>query len=242
MNYWNRVDGCLQAMGGFLLGAQCVLCGASGAHGLDLCAPCALALPRNLTCCPRCALPLTAPAPLCGRCLQRAPPYVRAVVPLRYELSVALLMPRYKFRGDLAVGRVLTQSLLDALIGHPRPDLVVPVPLHRQRLRQRGFDQSWEIARMLARSLELPARCDVLRRVRATLAQTGLDAAARRKNMRGAFSARVALDGLSIALVDDVVTTGTTVAAAAAALRAAGAARVFLWAVARAPLSGQRKA
>jgi ComF family protein len=229
------VDDWLQWAGFALLAPTCVLCGAGGMAGRDLCARCDAALPRNRVCCPRCALPLAAPAPACARCLRQSPAFRATVAPLRYEGDVRRLLPRYKFGADLAVGRVLGDLLAAAAAAAPRPQLVVPVPLHTARLRTRGFDQAWELTRHVAHALALPARARALQRLRATPAQTGLDAAARRRNLREAFVARMAPGERHVALVDDVVTTGATVQAAAAALRRAGVARVDVWAVARAP-------
>lgn len=230
-----RVDEILQRLGRTLFAPSCVLCAAPGAAGRDLCDGCARALPWNTLACPVCALPLDAPAPACARCLRRAPPFAAAVAPLRYAGDTRRLLTRYKFGADLAVGRVLATLLVDAVQDRPRPDRVVPVPLHRSRLRERGFDQAWELARAVARAHGLAAQPDALRRQRPTLAQTGLDAAARRRNLRAAFVAQTSLAGLHVALVDDVVTTGATIAAAAGALRAAGARSVEVWALARAP-------
>jgi ComF family protein len=235
VSFGNQVDQGLQRLGWILLAPHCVLCGARGAQKRDLCVACHAALPWNRCACPRCALPLSVAAPACPRCLKRPPPFVRSVAPLRYEGDAARLLPRYKFNADLAVGRVLADLLTESLRDQSHPDLVVPVPLHRSRLRSRGFDQAWELARRVAANLSLPARHDALRRTRPTIAQTGLNALTRRRNLRGAFAAVDAVRGLRIALVDDVVTTGATVAAAAGALRAAGASEVVLWAVARAP-------
>jgi ComF family protein len=229
------VDGWLARAGFVLIGPTCVLCAAPGAPGRDLCFACDHALPRNTCACPRCALPLAAPAPACANCLRRAPPMAATRAALRYEGDTRRLLPRYKFGAELAVGRVLGGLLVEAVASAARPDLLLPVPLHPTRLRERGFDQAWELARAVARELDLPARCDVLSRVRATPAQTGLDAAARRRNLREAFRADPAVRGLRVALVDDVMTTGATVHAAARALRRAGAASVDAWVVARAP-------
>jgi ComF family protein len=229
------VDGWLARAGFVLIGPTCVLCAAPGEPGRDLCPACDRALPRNTCACPRCALPLAAPAPACANCLRRAPPMAATTAALRYEGDARRLLPRYKFGADLAAGRVLAGLLVEAVASAPRPDLVLPVPLHTARLRERGFDQAWELARTVARELDLPARCDGLRRIRATPAQTGLDAAARRRNLRDAFSADPAVRGLRLALVDDVMTTGATVAAAARALHRAWAASVDVWVVARAP-------
>ena len=116
------------------------------------------------------------------------------------------------------------------------PDLLLSVPLHRRRLRQRGYNQALELARPLAQALHVPLRHDRLQRRRHTGAQTELDAVSRRRNVRGAFAVRegVALPA-HVAILDDVMTTGATLAECARVLRRAGVARVDVWALARAP-------
>jgi ComF family protein len=115
-------------------------------------------------------------------------------------------------------------------------DVVVPVPLHRSRRRERGYDQATLLARGIARSLDLVCDDQVLRRVRRTRQQTTLDARDRRRNVEGAFEAGVPLDDETVLLVDDVITTGSTMEAAASAIRDAGAAQVHALAFACAPL------
>lgn len=221
-----------------LLPLRCLLCGARGANGRDLCEGCARDFPRNDVCCPRCALPLKAPAPLCGECLEREPPFASAWVPFRYEHPLDLLEARFKFRGDLAAGRVLAELMIErAVVDVPaRPELIVAVPLHVSRLRERGYNQAFELAKPVARAAGIPLARDLLARVRATPAQTGLEAAARRRNLRGAFavSPRSALPH-HVVLFDDVMTTGATMRECARALRRAGVVRVDIWALARAP-------
>lgn len=219
--------------------AHCLVCReAVETAGIDLCAACRRALPWQRHACPRCALPLGAPAPACGTCLRRPPPVTETRAIFRYEPPLDRLLPRLKFHDDLAAGRLCAALMADVLAGTlagaPRPDALVPLPLHRARLRSRGFDQTLELARPLARALALPLRDDLLVRARATAPQSRLDAAARRRNLRGAFSVRI--DGplpVHVALVDDVMTTGATLHAAADALRRAGVARVDAWVCAR---------
>ncbi|GAB3731795.1 ComF family protein [Silanimonas algicola] len=158
-----------------------------------------------------------------------------------YDAACAPLLTRYKFHDDLAAGRALAALALPALAGATRPDALVPVPLHRRRLRQRGHDQALGLARDWGRALRLPVLVGALRRERDTRPQTQLDAAQRRRNLAAAFSMR-APSPRHVALVDDVLTTGSTARAAAEALQEAGAMRVDVWAVARVrtgPLSGR---
>ena len=216
---------------------RCLLCGEPGAGARDLCTDCAATLPWNASACPTCALPLpAAPATACGACLRHPPPVASARTAFVYGFPVDRLLPQLKFHEVLAAGRLLSQLMGDAFADASRPDAIVPVPLHAARLRRRGYDQALELARPLARTLRIPLRDDLLRRQRATAPQSRLDAAARRRNLRGAFTVRGA-GGLPahVALFDDVMTTGATLHAAALALRRAGVARVDAWACARVP-------
>lgn len=233
------VDGIAAGLVRLVLPARCLLCGAAGAQGRDLCAGCRADVQPNQPCCPRCALPLQMPAPACGECLASEPPFAAAWAPFRYAHPLDLLEARFKFHADLAAGCVLASLMLErmALDAPARPQLIVPVPLHGSRLGQRGYNQALELARPLARATGIPVRDDLLRRVRATPAQTGLDARTRRRNLRDAF-ALVAPGGLPdhVVLLDDVMTTGATLREAARVLRRAGVRRVDAWALARAPL------
>ena len=177
----------------------------------------------------------TGPPAMCAACLQRPPPLDATWAAFLYAAPLDRLLPRYKFHGDLAAGRLLAQLMADAWPGGARPQALVPIPLHQARLRQRGYDQALELARPLATALDLPLRCDLLQRVRATAAQSELDAAARRRNLRGAFRAGGRDLPAHVALVDDVMTTGMTATAATQALLAAGAAGVQVWVLARTP-------
>ena len=221
---------------------RCQLCAAPGDGGLEICAACAAGLARNHHACARCALPLPAAAPadaLCGHCRRAPPPLERARAPFLYAPPLDRLIADLKFRGRLAAGRLLGELLARALAAEdpPRPDLILPVPLHPRRLRERGFNQAGELARVLSRRLGVPWRPGGLIRVRETASQRGLDRGARRRNLRGGFACG-ALGGASqIALVDDVITTGATMAEAARALRRAGVGRVEAWALARTPES-----
>lgn len=220
----------------FVLPLRCLLCAGRGADGIDLCADCAAELPRNRSCCARCALPLALPAALCGECQRRLPPWDAAWAPFRYGWPLDRLESRFKFGADLAAGRVLSTLWQRELCPVDLPQLLLVVPLHRSRLRGRGYNQALELARPLAGALKLPLRHDVLRRRRATGAQTELDAVARRRNVRGAFALRegVALPD-HVAILDDVMTTGATLAECARILRRAGVPRIDVWALARAP-------
>lgn len=145
-------------------------------------------------------------------------------------------MPRFKFHQDLAAGRLLADLATGTLGRAPRPDALVPIPLHAGRLRERGYDQALELALPLARSLSTPLLADRLVRFRATAPQSELQADARERNVARAFG--IAGAGplpAHVALLDDVMTTGATLHAAARTLLAAGVTRVDAWVIARVP-------
>lgn len=220
----------------FLAPARCHWCGARCAD--VACASCAAALPWNAPACRCCALPLGFSSSLsaCNACLSDAPPQDRAWAAFRYEAPVAEGIRELKFHARLApahvLGRLMAQRL--AARAEPLPELLVPVPLHDARLRRRGYNQALEISRELARRLSLRVLPHAARRSRPTLEQTRLDAAERRRNVRGAFTVEEdALRNRHVALLDDVITTGATLAELARAARAAGARRIEVWAAAR---------
>lgn len=175
----------------------------------------------------------------CARCQSLELPYARCLAPWSYEFPVTRLVQALKYEGALANARVFGMRLAaaggDAMGPGSEATLIVPMPLHPRRLVERGFNQSREIARVVARSLDRPLVEPALRRVRETAHQVGLSREERLGNLRGAFMANAMLvAGKRVILVDDVVTTGSTAAEAATTLVAAGAAHVEVWAVARA--------
>ncbi len=236
LGFWLRNDAAR-----LLWPTRCLACGEPGGEAWDLCPACAAALPWTGAVCMRCALPLPAPvsgapAPVCGACLGSPPPLDAVHAACLYRPPLDRLLPRFKFHEDLAAGRLLSQLMVEAFAALPRPDALVPVPLHRARLRRRGYDQALELAKPLARALRIPLRADALWRVRATAPQSERDAVARRRNVRRAFAVRAdAALPAHVVLVDDVMTTGATLHAAAHALRRAGVARVDAWVCARVP-------
>lgn len=224
-----------------LLPAHCILCGLYCYQG-RLCSPCAGDLPAVESPCRLCALPgMSSEVMLCGNCLVSAPPWDGALAALIYDYPVDRLVHRFKFRRNLICGQALADEMLamPGLSAAPRPDVLVPVPLHFTRRFMRGFNQAEFLARSLGRQLGIPVGADRLRRTRRTPAQSGLDKKARQKNIRGAFSGQ-RLRGLRIALIDDVMTTGTTLAECTRAARLAGAKSVTVWVAARVPADGSQ--
>lgn len=216
-----------------LLGQDCFLCG-DDAHDAMICGACDAALPRLHVCCMRCAVPLAREG-VCGECQRHAPLFDAALAVFEYRFPLDRLVQRFKYSGDLAVGRWLALQLAQRAFDRARPDLLVAVPLTPLRLRRRGFNQAMEIAQVLSKRLGVRREIGGLARVRDTEPQPGLGRRERRANLRDAFRCELALDGEHVALVDDVVTTGATADAIADALKGAGAGRVSVWALARTP-------
>lgn len=209
-----RVDNILKRLNYGLFPPLCGLCGELGQAERDLCQACWQAFPP-------CPVPLAMPAG-------------SVFAGFVYAEPVAGLVQRFKFNEDLAAGCLLADLASPAFAGSA-PQALVPVPLHRSRLRQRGFNQALELARWWGRSRGVPVLPGCLVRCRATRIQSSLcSAAERRVNLSGAFRASGPVPA-HVALVDDVVTTGSTVAEAARALVEAGAKRVDVWCLARVP-------
>lgn len=214
-----------------LLPRACLLCGERSAAAL--CDACNADLPRmHSPRCPICAVPLTAPAPACGACLKTPPAFDATQAVLRYGFPVDRLIQHLKFSRRLASADFFARCMLAG--EPPQGTLIMPVPLSRQRLRERGFNQALEIARPLARTLALPLDATSLSRPRETLPQSRLPWRARKGNVRHAFACSRDLTGHAVIVVDDVMTTGATLDAVARTLKDHGAMRVANWVAARA--------
>lgn len=193
---------------------------------LNLCATCLAALPRRLSgYCPRCGEPSAdlSSLALCGQCLIADPPWAEFRFYGVFDGALRDLLHRGKYRGDMACLDLLGKLLAQVCSDLPRPDAIVPMPLHYTRLQKRGFNQCREIARPLGRALGSPVRDDLLERVRATTAQTDLNRKARITNLDQAFLGSPKARGLSLLLLDDTATTGTSLRQACTALLRADA-------------------
>lgn len=216
----------------------CILCGHAGQQGIDLCYPCYTQLTKNSQCCYHCACPLEISAqlsPLCGRCLSHPQAFDATYAPFIHHGAMRHLIAGLKFSADTKNARLLGVLLAQGLKQTPQlPDYLIPVPLHKARYRQRGFNQSIEIARAAGKALQLPVDVHSCIRHRDTPHQTQLTAKQRRSNMKNAFSIVKPIQVSHIAIVDDVMTTGSTVHELAVVLKKAGVARVDVWVCARA--------
>lgn len=225
---------------------HCQLCDETTDHPRhDICTACEAELPWLGAHCQICALPLPASGMICGACQKKPPAFARVEAPWRYAFPVDSLITRFKHQAQWPFGRLLGELLAEHLQhaydeGLPRPQALLAVPLARRRERQRGFNQARMLAGWLSRALQIPAPDDWLSRTLDTPAQQGLDAATRKRNLRQAFVVDAAerVEGLHLALVDDVLTTGATANMLARLLLRAGAARVDVYSLARTPPPG----
>lgn len=210
---------------------SCFLCAADTPQ--PICEGCAHDLPRLPRGCPRCAEPHTQDGNLCGECLQRPPAFDQAQALFGYGFPVDRLVQALKYSHSLLVAEWLGRRLAVQVDGRDI-DAVIALPLHPDRLRQRGFNQSLEIARPIARHLHRPLLTDICERTRATPPQADMPLTERARNVRHAFACNGPLGNLHILLVDDVMTTGATLHECARALKEAGARTVSVAVAARA--------
>lgn len=176
-----------------------------------------------------CALPALGGA-LCGHCLRHPRPFERTCATYAYAFPLDKLIQALKFDEQLLLASRLAEAMQE-FIG-VRPDCIVPMPLHPERLRQRGFNQSQELARHLARRMGVPL-LNACQRIRNTPPQAGLHWDERKRNLRQALVCEQDMSGKHVAMVDDVMTTGASLDELARALRRAGAREVSAWVVAR---------
>lgn len=236
--YRLRLSQWLPLLQSWLYPGCCMLCGSASPAHRDLCEYCHLQLPFNHTACPQCANPLPI-AQLCPSCDQQPPPFAASQVPFRYEFPISTLLKRLKFQHQLAVARLIGELMAEHLSHAPivRPDCIIPIPLHPSRLRQRGFNQSLELAKILSKTLNIPIDCHSCQRIVPTVSQTELTAQQRGLNVQQAFRLRRMVSYSRVAIVDDIMTTGHTVGALSQCLTAAGVEHVQIWAAARAYLA-----
>jgi ComF family protein len=210
------------------------------------CAPCEASLiPLGPPRCPKCGEPFAAPDTgdhLCGNCSRRKPPFAHARAFGLYQGALAEGIKRLKFSNHFTLVRRLAVLLEQAFIAEMSGaayDLIIPVPLHRKRLRQRGFNQAILIALPLARHHHLRLDHHNLVRVRDTPPQYGLSRHQREQNVKGAFSLQApkAIAGRRVLLVDDILTTGATARECARTLRRAKAANIDVLTLARAGMA-----
>ena len=227
-----------------LIQIHCLLCRSHTTWQLPVCQLCLESCPSPHSFCSICGLPFDSSLTgVCGQCLQQPPAFDLCLSGYLYEFPVNRIVQSIKYNGRLELVRPITRHLTDILQDYysdsPWPEAIIPVPLHKHRLCRRGYDQALLLAREIhaqlshINHLKLDIHC--LKRSRATRSQQGLDARARRKNLRDAFSMNNHAGYKHIALVDDVVTTGETANEISQLLKRQGIKRVDIWSLTRTP-------
>ena len=228
---------------------HCAVCSLPSGRPIELCAACQAELPWMGPACLQCALPLVGDQVICGQCLKREPAFDTVIAACLFEQPVSGFVHGFKYHGQFALlrllGELLAEAVAERLVIAEPPDYVLPMPLHWARRWQRGFNQAALLAREIRKhplleGYDLPVDTRLCRRRRATPPQRGADAGTRRRNLRNAMVAGAELQGETVAVVDDVLTTGASAEAVASCLKAAGAGRVEIWCCARTPAPSQQ--
>lgn len=231
MDYFSTLTQHLWQLYSNLLPIPCLLCGTSNDHDC-ICPACHDQLPLLNHACPRCALPLQQTM-LCGQCLAAPPEQDASFSLFQYQPPVDLLITNLKYHDKLALTGLFAKQMASQLQERELPQLLIPIPLHPRRLRERGYNQSLELAKQLSKQLDIAVRQDVLTRVKDTLPQASLSFSERKKNMTKAFQLNKTDIPSHIALIDDVLTTGNTVNVAAKTLRKTAVNTIEVWTIAR---------
>lgn len=221
----------------------CMVC--RQAQSRAICRHCLSAFAPPRLRCGRCALPLDARRPDCLACEDAPPEFERAVAAVDYNSPWRELIARFKFNGDVSLARPLSELMATPLLKLPhrgRPQWIIPTPLSQVRLRERGYNQAWQLTRQLSRQMGIPALPHALHRLRDTPRMMTLEAEQRRQQIKGAFQVntrlRRDLAGRHVAVVDDVLTTGATLDEITRTLQATGVRQVSVWVLARTPAPG----
>ena len=214
--------------------SRCLLCFACvNNNHLSICHQCISGLPwQRGGCCPQCGI-ISIKNQLCGHCLKSAPAFDSTRSVFNYEYPLNAILQQYKYGNKLIVAELFGKLLADSLSPVDLPDIIIPMPLHPHRLKKRGFNQAVEMARVIGKEFKLKLDVSICRRIRLSPPQASLPLKQRVKNMRNAFICDGQLDGLRVALVDDVMTTGASLNALADVVKKAGASTVECWVLAR---------
>ncbi len=217
----------LNNFGNWLLPQSCFLCGDSSTQ--TICAACLADLPYLDVACLRCSQPLKKVG-ICEQCQKEPPSYTNTQAVFSYIFPLDKLITAAKYNQNLAVLNLLGNLMAQYLTIEPHPDVLIPVPLHPKRLRQRGYNQSLELAKRIKKYTGIAINYTACKRIKNTPPQVHLNNAQRKANIKGAFKVlRIEPYWQHIVLIDDVMTTGSTVQELANEFLKAGVKRVDVW-------------
>ena len=212
----------------------CLACGSELDNAESLCECCGAQLRRVPNPCLHCGQPNPVDGQVCPACLLNPPRWQRLIAPLQYRGLTRDYLQQLKYSESLHLAKTLCRQCFEPFrLSEPKPEILLPVPLHRERLTERGYNQADEIAAHWAREFGIPLERKALSRRRATVSQSGLSADQRQQNVRTAFDYHPAGEYRHVAIVDDIVTTGSTVGEITKVLHRAGVEYVEVWALAR---------
>lgn len=219
---------------------ECMICRTDVKQALLLCQQCFIDLPWNESACSHCGVGLNENKnSICGQCLVNPPAYQRLISPFQYQEPVISFVTALKFNHQLCYANLLGNLLANYLAlnyQHSWPQFLIPVPLHRKRWCERGFNQAYEIAKPVGKMLKIPVNIAVCKRIKNTVAQSSLTTQARKNNMKKAFALDQVIEANHIALIDDVVTTGHTIQELVTLFKESGVKTVDVWCCARSRL------
>lgn len=215
---------------------QCCFCGARCDNFFRICNPCHKELPWVKTHCINCGHPISnEKKSVCEHCIDQKRYYDTIISPFYYQEPLSKLVTSFKFRHELGMARVLAELItpyfVDYYDDHTTPDIIIPIPLHNKRLKERGFNQCIEIGKHVSKSLQIPLERHVAKRIRNTPAQHKLNEKDRKHNLKKAFQIDTNIKSCHVAVLDDVFTTGTTMKLFCEQLKKTGVRQVDAWCV-----------
>ncbi|WP_416209909.1 ComF family protein [Legionella sp. PATHC035] len=212
----------------------CTLCNQFHNNKMAVCTPCIDFMPHLGSACERCAYPLAdTHLQICGRCIKKTPHFDRAYINYTFEEPLRSLLHQFKYHEGLYLGSFLSHLMVNSLPNLENlPQCFIPVPMHPQRIKARGFNQAAVLVRLLARKLGVPYDITSCQKIRNTEPQASLDGEQRQKNLRHAFKSKK-LPWQHVAIIDDLLTTGSTANELAFTLKKSGVKKVDIWCCAR---------
>jgi len=218
----------------------CISCLAKISVNNVLCNDCSNKLPLITTQCTQCAIPIQTKvaAIKCAKCIHNPPFFDITIAPYRYQKPITNIIGQLKFKNKLSyastLGKLLLPFILQTYTTDSLPSILIPIPLHKTRIQNRGYNQSYLISKYLSKKLNTPIQNNLVERIKNTKAQVGLSAIRRHTNLKEAFACQQKIGYSHIAIIDDVITTGQTASQVAKILKKQGASRVDIWTPARA--------